>query len=204
METFVNELIWREFYIQVLWFNPGVLDAELQEDCRDLAWRDHWRPEERPAGEAFQRWCRGETGFPIVDAGMREMNATGFMHNRVRMITAMFLTKDLHIWWMRGESYFMQRLVDGEIASNNGGWQWSASTGTDAAPYFRIQNPWLQGKRFDAEGEYIKRWIPELRDTPAAKLFAPPTPGIPLAKGYPLPMVDHARERDAALEMFRQ
>ena len=133
METFVNELIWREFYIQVLWFNPGVLDAELQEDCRDLAWRDHWRPEEPPAGEAFQRWCCGETCFPIVDAGMREMNATGFMHNRVRMITAMFLTKDLHIWWMHGESYFIQRLVDGEIASNNGGWQWSASTGTDAA-----------------------------------------------------------------------
>jgi deoxyribodipyrimidine photo-lyase len=204
VETFINELIWREFYMQVLWFNPGVLDAELQEDCRGLRWRDHWRPEERPGGEAFQRWCRGETGFPIVDAGMRQLNATGFMHNRVRMISAMFLTKDLHVWWMHGESYFMQRLVDGEIASNNGGWQWSASTGTDAAPYFRIQNPWLQGKRFDPDGEYIRRWIPELRDVPAAKFFAPPTPGIPLAKGYPLPMVDHARERDAALEMFRR
>jgi hypothetical protein len=133
---------------------------------------------------------------------MRQLNATGFMHNRVRMITAMFLTKDLHVWWMHGESYFMQRLVDGEIASNNGGWQWSASTGTDAAPYFRVQNPWVQARRFDPEGEYIRRWIPELRDVPAAKFFAPPSPGIPLAKGYPLPMVDHAQERNAALEMF--
>jgi deoxyribodipyrimidine photo-lyase len=169
-----------------------------------LPWRDHWRPEQRPGGEAFRRWCRGETGFPIVDAGMRQLNATGFMHNRVRMITAMFLTKDLHVWWMHGESYFMQCLVDGEIASNNGGWQWSASTGTDAAPYFRIQNPWLQAKRFDPTGEYIRQWVPELRDLPAKLFFAPPSTGSSLAKGYPCPMVDHAREREAALEMFRR
>ncbi len=200
---FTNELIWREFYMQVLWHWPEVLDREFQEDTRSLKWRSYWRPEKRPAGEDFERWCRGETGFPIVDAGMRQLAATGFMHNRVRMIVAMFLTKDLHVWWMHGESWFMRRLVDGEIASNNGGWQWSASTGTDAAPYFRIQNPWAQTKRYDPDGEYIKRWVPELRDVPAAKLCAPSESETPLAKGYPLPMVDHARERDIALEMFR-
>ena len=116
---FINELIWREFYLQVLWFNPDVLAHEYQEQYRDLAWRDHWRPETQAGSEEFQRWCRGETGFPIVDAGMRQLNATGFMHNRVRMITAMFLTKDLHTWWMHGESYFMQRLV--EISPMNWG-----------------------------------------------------------------------------------
>lgn len=202
VEVFVNELIWREFYMQVLWFHPDVLEHEMQEQYRALAWRDHWRPEEKSAGDNFQRWCRGETGFPIVDAGMRQLNATGFMHNRVRMIVAMFLTKDLHVWWMHGESWFMRRLVDGEIASNNGGWQWSASTGTDAAPYFRIQNPWSQSKRFDPDGDYIKRWVPELRDVPAARLHEPS--GAPLAKGYPLPMVDHSTERDVSLEMFRR
>ena len=202
--TYVNELIWREFYLQVLWHWPEVLDRELQEKYRDLKWRDHWRPESAPGGEAFQRWCAGQTGFPIVDAGMRELNATGYMHNRVRMITAMFLTKDLHVWWMHGESWFMRRLVDGEIASNNGGWQWSASTGTDAAPYFRIQNPWSQTARFDPAGDYIRKWIPELRDVPPPRLCEPPAPGLPLAKGYPLPIVDHHRERDAALEMFRR
>jgi len=200
---FINELIWREFYQQVLWHWPEVLDREMKEEYRGLKWRDHWRPEKQPGSKAFERWCRGETGFPIVDAGMRQLLATGFMHNRVRMITAMFLTKDLHVWWMHGESWFMRRLVDGEIASNNGGWQWSASTGTDAAPYFRIQNPWSQTKRFDPEGAYIKRWVPELRDVPAGKFCAPPETGGALAKGYPGPMIDHAREREAALEMFR-
>jgi deoxyribodipyrimidine photo-lyase len=178
IDVFINELVWREFYLQVLWFNPDVLAHEYQEKYRNLAWRDHWRPEAQEGSEEFQRWCRGETGFPIVDAGMRQLNATGFMHNRMRMITAMFLTKDLHTWWMHGESYFMQRLVDGEIASNNGGWQWCASTGTDAAPYFRIQNPWSQSKRFDPDGEYIKRWVPELRDVSSSKLHTPPAPGF--------------------------
>lgn len=201
---FINELIWREFYLQVLWHWPEVLDHELQEQYRHLKWRDHWRPEKKDGGQDFQRWCRGETGFPIVDAGMRQLVATGFMHNRVRMIVAMFLTKDLHIWWMHGESWFMRRLVDGEIASNNGGWQWSASTGTDAAPYFRIQNPWSQSKRYDPDGVYIKRWLPELRDVPAGKLCTPPEDCETLAKDYPPPMVDHARERELALEMFRR
>ena len=204
IDVWINELIWREFYFQVIWNVPEVLDREFQPEYRALKWRDHWRPEERPGGAELKRWCAGQTGFPIVDAGMRQLAATGFMHNRVRMIVAMFLTKDLHVWWMHGESWFMRRLVDGEIASNNGGWQWSASTGTDAAPYFRIQNPWSQAKRFDPAGDYIRRWVPELRDLPGPRLCEPPTPGLPLAKGYPLPMVDHSTERDAALEMFRR
>jgi deoxyribodipyrimidine photo-lyase len=125
------------------------------------------------------------------------------MHNRVRMITAMFLTKDLHIDWRHGERHFMQMLVDGDIASNNGGWQWSAGTGADAAPYFRIQNPWSQTKRYDPRGEYIKTWVPELRDVSPEKFLAPPRDGESIAPGYPAPIVDHARERDVCLEMFR-
>ena len=134
---------------------------------------------------------------------MRQLAATGFMHNRVRMIVAMFLTKDLHVWWMHGESWFMRRLVDGEIASNNGGWQWSASTGTDAAPYFRIQNPWSQTKRFDPDGDYIRALGARAARRARRHASASPAPRLPLAKGYPLPMVDHRRERDVALEMFR-
>ena len=195
VQVFINELIWREFYMQVLWHWPEVLDVEFQEEYRGIAW------EKNP--EAFARWCAGETGFPIVDAGMRQLAGTGTMHNRLRMIVAMFLTKDLHLDWREGESWFMRHLVDGEIASNNGGWQWSASTGTDAAPYFRIQNPWSQTKRFDPDGAFIKRWVPELRDVPAAKLCEPPAPGTVFARGYPAPIVDHHAERDRALEMYR-
>ena len=208
--TFINELIWREFYFQVLWHSPAVLQHEFQEETRSLPWRAHWRPEDErawsrdPAARAhFDAWREGRTGFPIVDAGMRELAATGHMHNRVRMITAMFLTKDLRIWWMHGESHFMRLLTDGEIASNNGGWQWSASTGTDAAPYFRIQNPWSQTRRFDRDGEYIKRWVPELRDVPAGQLCEPPAPGTTIAKGYPQPIVDHSVAREEVLEMFK-
>jgi deoxyribodipyrimidine photo-lyase len=194
IRKFINELIWREFYMQILWHYPEVLDVEFNPKHRSLKWRE--------PGEDFQRWCQGETGFPIVDAGMRQLNATGFMHNRLRMITAMFLTKDLHIDWRHGERYFMERLVDGEIASNNGGWQWSAGTGADAAPYFRIQNPWAQAARFDPEAAYIKEWVPELREIDAAKLLRPPQAGMRIAKNYPTPMVDHARERDVTLKMF--
>jgi deoxyribodipyrimidine photo-lyase len=125
------------------------------------------------------------------------------MHNRTRMIAAMFLTKDLHLDWRLGEQYFMQTLVDGEIASNNGGWQWSAGTGADAAPYFRIQNPWSQTKRFDPEAAYIKKWVPELRDVPAEKLMDAPPPGVRLVKNYPPPVVDHSAARDITLELFK-
>ncbi|MDB6156135.1 MAG: phrB [Chthoniobacteraceae bacterium] len=194
--VFINELIWREFYMQVLWHFPQVLDHEFQEKYRGMTWGD--------SPKNFDRWCAGMTGFPIVDAGLRQMLGSGFMHNRVRMIVAMFLVKDLHLSWKAGEKWFMQRLVDGEIASNNGGWQWSSGTGTDAAPYFRIQNPWTQSRRFDPEGAYIKRWVPELRDVPPARLYAPPASGIALAKNYPLPIVDHAKERDVTLDMYRR
>ena len=193
IHAFINELIWREFYFQVLWHWPEVLDQEFNPKYRGLAWRQ--------PGTAFERWCQGETGFPIVDAAMRQLNATGFMHNRLRMISAMFLTKDLHIDWRYGERYFMKRLVDGDIAANNGGWQWSAGTGADAAPYFRIQNPWLQTKRFDPEGTFIRQWLPELRDVATARLMAPPVDGRPIAKNYPAPMLDHSREREISLAL---
>jgi deoxyribodipyrimidine photo-lyase len=134
---------------------------------------------------------------------MRQLNETGYMHNRSRMIAAMFLTKDLHLDWRLGEQYFMQTLIDGEIASNNGGWQWSAGTGADAAPYFRIQNPWSQTKRYDPAGKYIKQWVPELADLPAAKFLDAPADGKPIAVGYPLPIVDHSTERDETLRRFK-
>lgn len=192
---YIAELIWREFYFQILWHHPEVLEHEFNPKYRGLEWdRD---------GEKFSAWCAGRTGFPIVDAAMRQLNATGFMHNRARMITAMFLTKDLHLDWRMGESHFMQQLADGEIASNNGGWQWSAGTGADAAPYFRIQNPWTQCARFDPDGAYVKRWVPELAGVEASRFFFPPEDGRPLAADYPPPMLDHGSERDETLRRFK-
>jgi deoxyribodipyrimidine photo-lyase len=192
--TYRKELAWRDFYFAILHHFPEVLHHEFSITWRDFAWQgtdEHWNA-----------WCLGQTGFPIVDAGMRELLATGFMHNRVRMIVAMFLTKDLHIDWRRGESWFMRHLIDGDIASNNGGWQWSAGTGADAAPYFRIQNPWSQTTRFDPQGIYIKRWIPELANVSPEKFLTPPSMGRSIAAGYPLPIVDHGKERERTLAMF--
>jgi deoxyribodipyrimidine photo-lyase len=196
IQTFIKELAWREFYMAILHHYPHVLEHEFMADWRGLPWDE--------PGETFQAWKTGQTGFPIVDAGMRELLTTGFMHNRVRMITAMFLTKDLHIDWRLGESFFMQHLLDGEIASNNGGWQWSAGTGADAAPYFRIQNPWSQSKRHDPQAIYIKHWVPELADVPAKLIHEPPADGKPLAAGYPLPCVDHKTERERTLATFKK
>jgi deoxyribodipyrimidine photo-lyase len=193
-QKYLGELIWREFYMAVLWHFPNVLAEEFNPKHRGMPW-----PGKK---EHFARWCEGKTGFPIVDASMRQLNETGFMHNRARMIVAMFLTKDLHLDWRLGESYFMQQLTDGEIASNNGGWQWSAGTGADAAPYFRIQNPWSQTARFDADGEYIKRWVPELRDVAPERFQSAPKGGS-IAKGYPLPIVDHAEAREKTLQLFK-
>ncbi len=192
---YVAELAWREFYMAILTHWPEVLEHEFDPQWRGLPW-------EYDEGK-FKAWREGRTGFPIVDAGMRELNETGFMHNRVRMIAAMFLTKDLHLDWRLGEQYFMQRLVDGEIASNNGGWQWSAGTGADAAPYFRIQNPWSQTARYDPDGAYIRRWVPELKNTPARDLATDPGPLLSLASGYPRPIVDHATERLKTLAIFK-
>lgn len=195
VEKFIGELAWREFYMQILWHWPEVLEQEFDPKFRGMRW---WG---NPA--LFARWRDAETGFPIVDAAMRELATTGHMHNRARMIVAMFLTKDLQLDWRLGEAYFMQQLTDGEIASNNGGWQWSAGTGADAAPYFRIQNPWTQASRYDPEALYIKRWLPELRDLPAARILRPPEDGHSLVSNYPAPIVNHAEARDRALEMFR-
>jgi deoxyribodipyrimidine photo-lyase len=178
-DIFVNELIWRDFYRQILWHFPHVAKSSFKEEYDDLKWENDER--------LFAAWCEGRTGFPIVDAGMRQLNETGWMHNRVRMIVAMFLTKDLLVSWQWGERYFMQKLVDADLASNNGGWQWSASTGTDAQPYFRIFNPMAQAQKFDPEGAYINKYVPE------TEMLA-----------YPAPIVDHARQRVKALALFKK
>jgi len=193
---YLKELAWRDFYFQILQHYPDVLNLEFNPDWRGLPWK---QPD-----DLFEAWKQGRTGFPIVDAGMRELQQTGFMHNRVRMITAMFLTKDLHLDWRLGEQHFAQHLIDGEIASNNGGWQWSAGTGADAAPYFRIQNPWTQCKRFDPQGHYVRKWVRELAEVHESRFFLPPSDSQPLAPDYPPPVLDHDRERKVTLSIFKK
>jgi deoxyribodipyrimidine photo-lyase len=193
-EKWLDELVWREFYSAVLEENPRVLRENHRKEFDAVVWNDD--------ANAFEAWCEGRTGFPIVDAGMRQLLATGWMHNRVRMIVASFLTKDLLIDWRKGERFFFERLVDGDPASNNGGWQWAASTGTDAQPYFRIFNPTTQGKRWDPEGRYVRRWVPELRGLPLRETHTPGQSG--LERGYPLPIIDHAERRGIALARFRR
>tara|TARA_Y100000782_G_scaffold115634_1_gene163557 strand:+ start:17555 stop:18865 length:1311 start_codon:yes stop_codon:yes gene_type:complete len=155
-ETWLNELIWRDFYMMILHHNPQVVTKSFKPKYDNIKWRNN--------EEEFQKWCAGETGYPIVDAGMRELNTTGFMHNRVRMVTASFLVKHLLIDWRWGEAYFAKKLIDFELASNNGGWQWAAGSGCDAAPYFRVFNPELQTKKFDPELKYIRKWVPEFQE----------------------------------------
>jgi len=196
---YATELAWREFYADVLWQKPGSA-------------RDYLRPEfaamqyDEP-GTRFTAWCQGLTGYPIVDAGMRQLLREGWMHNRVRMVVASFLVKDLHVEWWHGARHFMRWLVDGDLASNQHGWQWTAGCGTDAAPYYRVFNPTLQGKRFDPTGDYVRRHVPELRQVDQSSIHEPWTlPGGPPG-GYPLPIVDHAGERREALrrlEMLRE
>lgn len=198
LHTFQKQLAWREFFMAILGHFPNVLDEEFNPVWRGLAWDD---PGE---GGKFDAWCEGRTGFPIVDAGMRQLKATGYMHNRVRMIVAMFLTKDLHLHWRLGEAHFLRHLVDGEIAANNGGWQWSAGTGADAAPYFRIQNPWTQTERYDPEGTYIRQWVPELASVDPKRFQRPPEPLDPIAPDYPLPILDHKIERESTLDRFKR
>jgi deoxyribodipyrimidine photo-lyase len=177
-EVWLNELIWREFYQMILWHFPRVANKAFKSAYDFIEWRND--PTE------FQLWCDGMTGYPIVDAGMRQLNETGFMHNRVRMIVASFLTKHLLIEWRWGEAYFAKKLLDFDLAANNGGWQWAAGSGCDAAPYFRIFNPYLQTERFDPELKYIKQWIPELGTTL-----------------YPSPIVDHSVARERALKVYK-
>ncbi len=193
ISAWVNELIWRDFYRHVIALFPHVSRGQAFRAAADAV---AWRHDERD----LAAWQAGLTGFPLVDAGMRQLNATGWMHNRLRMITAMFLSKHLLLDWRLGESYFMNQLVDGDFAANNGGWQWSASTGTDAAPYFRIFNPSTQAKRFDPQGTFIRRWVPELAEATSKSLFEPEKHPIP---GYPAPIVDHRAARQRALSTFK-
>lgn len=178
-EVWLNELIWREFYHMILWHFPHAVTGAFKPAYDRIAWKND--PEE------FRRWCEGNTGYPIVDAGMRELNTTGFMHNRVRMIVASFLTKHLLIDWRWGEAYFAKKLLDFDLAANNGGWQWAAGSGCDAAPYFRVFNPYLQAAKFDPDGAYVRRWVPEL-GTPA----------------YPPPIVDHAFARERVMKYYQE
>lgn len=177
-ETYLNELIWRDFYQMILWHFPKVGQGRaFKIEYEKIEWR-------KDNGE-FERWCNGQTGYPIVDAGMRELNETGFMHNRVRMIVASFLSKHLLLDWRLGEAYFAAKLLDFDLAANNGGWQWAAGSGCDAAPYFRVFNPYLQTHKFDAKMEYIKKWVPEYLDA-----------------SYPKPIVEHDFARKRCLEVY--
>mgnify|MGYP001792111893 CR=1 FL=1 len=178
-DVYLNELIWREFYQQILWHFPHVVDHNFRSKYDRVQWRNN--------EEDFKSWCEGKTGYPSVDAGMRELNTTGFMHNRVRMIVASFLTKHLLIDWRWGEAYFAEKLLDFELASNNGGWQWASGTGTDAQPYFRIFNPESQTKKFDPELKYIRKWVPEFQEF-----------------SYPKPVVEHKYARERCLEAFKE
>lgn len=177
-EVFLNELIWRNFFMDILWHFPQVETRAFKPKYDFIAWRNDEKE--------FERWCRGETGFPLVDAGMRELNETGFMHNRVRMVTASFLTKHLLIDWRWGEAYFAEKLLDFELASNNGNWQWAAGCGCDAAPYFRVFNPEAQQKKFDPQGKYILKWVPEYGTS-----------------RYPQPIVEHTFARERVLSVYK-
>ncbi len=176
--TYLNELIWREFYQMILWHFPHVVNHSFRKEYDKINWRNNERE--------FELWCNGQTGYPIVDAGMRELNETGFMHNRVRMIVASFLTKDLLIDWRRGEAYFAEKLLDYDLSANNGNWQWAAGTGCDAAPYFRVFSPELQTKKFDPELKYIKKWVPEFNSL-----------------SYARPIVDHSMARERCLKAYK-
>ncbi|MCB0520838.1 MAG: deoxyribodipyrimidine photo-lyase [Lewinellaceae bacterium] len=178
-KTYLNELIWRDFYAMILWHFPHVVDGPFRPQYADIEWRNN--------EQEFKKWCEGKTGYPIVDAGMRELNETGYMHNRVRMIVASFLSKHLLINWQWGEAYFAKKLLDFDLASNSGGWQWAAGCGTDAAPYFRIFNPASQQEKFDKDLNYVKKWVPEFG-----------------TKDYPEPIVDHKMARERCLEVYKK
>ena len=195
-QTWLNELIWREFYQHILFDFPRLSKHEpFKLNTQKIVWRK--------APEDLEAWKYGQTGIPIVDAGMRQLIHTGWMHNRVRMIVAMFLTKNLLIDWRLGEQWFMQNLIDGDLAANNGGWQWCASTGTDAVPYFRIFNPISQSQKFDTEGNYIRKWVPELAHLDAKTIHEPYAKNPNMVLNYPKPIVDLKQSRVRALEAFK-
>jgi deoxyribodipyrimidine photo-lyase len=195
-DTWIKELFWREFYRHVLVHFPRVaMGRAFQEDTERMVWRED--------ATALAAWQQGCTGYPIVDAAMRCLRGTGWMHNRLRMVTAQFLSKHLLLDWRAGERWFMQNLVDGDLASNNGGWQWSASTGTDAAPYFRVFHPQKQGERCDPQGEFVRRWVPELHGVADADIHAPPRL-LRVQCRYPQPIVEHKTARERAIAAFQQ
>ena len=198
-EHFRSEIAWREFYADVLFHQPRTAWENLQPKMDAIK-----VDTDDAARERFAVFCRGETGYPVVDAGIRQMITTGWMHNRVRMIVASFLVKDLHLPWQWGARFFMEHLVDGDIASNNHGWQWTAGTGTDAAPYFRVFNPTSQGAKFDPSGDYVRRFVPELADVDSKHIHDPSGLGLLAPEGYPAPMVDHAAERNEALARYKK
>lgn len=204
IQTWINELLWREFYYNITFHNPQISYESFKPESDKLKWnRDE---------SLFRKWCEGMTGYPIVDAGMRQLNLEGWMHNRVRMIAAMFLTKDLFMDWRLGEKYFAEKLIDLDFSSNNGGWQWSASTGVDAQPYFRIFNPYLQSKKFDSEGNYIRKYVTELSSLPADFIHEPNIMsemeqkkyGVLIGKDYPSPVVDHLTSKNEAIKRFKE
>lgn len=197
VQTWVNELLWREFYKHILVAYPHVSrHRAFRPETEAVAWRND--------PKALEAWQQGRTGYPIIDAAMRQLLATGWMHNRLRMLSAMFLTKNLLIDWREGERWFMQHLIDGDLAANNGGWQWSASTGTDAAPYFRIFNPVTQAQKFDPDGDFIRQWLPELASRPT-RLIHQPLPAADLfgTSDYPPPLVELSASRQRALDAFK-
>jgi deoxyribodipyrimidine photo-lyase len=211
---FVSELAWRDFYAHILFHGPEMARAPFQRRYAGVSWPGgslgDTRTSPTAAGPA-EAWRTGRTGFPIVDAGMRQLAATGFMHNRARMIVASFLAKDLLIDWRVGEAHFMRHLLDGDPASDLGGWQWAASVGTDAQPYFRVFNPVTQAQRFDPDGVFVRHWVPELRRVPVTRIHAPWTmtldeqaqAGCRIGMDYPAPIVDHAEARLRAIAWFR-
>jgi deoxyribodipyrimidine photo-lyase len=203
IEAWLDELIWREFYIGVVAHDPHVLRRAFRASLRSIPWRNR--------EEHFAAWTEGRTGFPVVDAAMRQLRQTGWIPNRARMIVASFLTKDLLIDWRWGERWFMQHLIDGDPAANNGGWQWTAGVGTDAAPYFRIFNPIRQAARFDPRGAYVRRWVPELEGVPDEHIHEPwrmassdqARLGCRIGPDYPAPIVDHMAQRAYVLAAYR-
>jgi deoxyribodipyrimidine photo-lyase len=203
-DTWLSELIWREFYQQLLWRRPDTVEHAFQRAFDAIAW-----PGDEPL---FGAWAEGRTGYPLIDAAMRQLNGAGWMHNRLRMLTASFLTKDLLVDWRRGERLFAERLIDYDLAANLGGWQWAAGVGCDAQPWFRIFNPVTQSRKFDGEGRFIRRWVPELAGLSDAAIHAPwlSTPleleaaGVRLGETYPHPVVEHAAQRARALELFKR
>ncbi len=193
--TYRKELAWREFYADVLFHQPRTAREYLRPEFARMPYD--------PPGDQLEAWQEGRTGFPVVDAGMRQLRATGWMHNRVRMVAASFLVKDLHVEWQHGARHFMRWLVDGDLASNQHGWQWTAGCGTDAAPYFRVFNPTTQGRKFDPDGRYVRQWVEELRDPDRVPDPHGPDTETRDLVGYPGPIVDHAQERQEALDRWQ-